>query len=289
MQNSKFKMGSWSRANFAFFILNFALAALCAACGNPRKDPQSPSPESAPREAPQPPARLAVRARQGQVIRVERTLKVREQTKSDIVVLEAVETTLNENTLVDELGRALVVTRKYEQSLTRLGSEGARIDETRNPLHGVTLELRRDAAGMATATVIDGKADVGKQKFLIDGFDAALLPQGEVREGDRWQVDAHDLAREGGLNSMIAAQGFTVEKNELSVRISELTPKRATLELDWHLTGSFDKTPAVLAFSGSLDFDREHEMITRFKLDGGRQADKGFTRQITISVQRSRQ
>jgi hypothetical protein len=269
---------------FAFCVLSFAFPT---ACGNPRKDPPPANIEK-PMEAPVPAARLAIRAKQGQTIRVERTLKVREQTKNDIVVLEAIETTQNTNTLVDELGRALIVTRKYEQSLTRLGSEGGRIDETKNPLHGITLELRRDAGGMATATVVDGKADVGNQKFLIDGFDAALLPQGEVREGDRWQVDNYDLAREGGLNSMIAAQGFKVEKNDLSVRVSELTTKRATLELDWRLTGSFDKTPAVLAFTGSLDFDREQELITRFKLDGGRQAEKGFTRQITITVIRSR-
>lgn len=272
------------------FSLYVALAAalLCAACTNPRKDPP-PQPDSRPVDQPAARAKLALRARQGQVVRIERTLKVREQTQNDVLVLEALETSLNEATLVDELGRALVVKRQYEQSLTRLGSEGGRIDETKNPLHGITLELRRDAGGLATATVIDGEppagVDVTKQKFLIDGFDAALLPVGEVKEGDRWQVSADELAREGGLNSLLT--GFKVEKNELTVRVSELTAKRATLELDWRLTGSFDKTPAVMAFSGSLEFDRERALIARFTLSGGRQAEKGFARQISIAIARS--
>ena len=287
MKNSKCKIGSSSRANFAFFVLNFALAALCAGCTNPRKDPP-PQPEQQPAEKPVERAKLSLRARQGQTVRVERTLKVREQTQNDVLVLEALEISLNEATLVDELGRALLVRRRYEQSLTRLGSEGGRIDETKNPLHGITLELRRDAGGLATATVVDGTppagTDVTKQKFLIDGFDAALLPSGEVKENDRWQVPPDELAREGGLNSLLS--GFKVDKNDLTVRVSELTPKRATLELDWNLTGSFDKTPAVMAFSGSLEFDREHALIARFTLNGGRQAEKGFTRQIGSAVTR---
>ena len=282
-------MGSMTRARFEFCIFNFALAALCAACTNPRKDPP-PHPENRPAEQTVLRAKLALRAKQGQVVRVERTLKVREQTQNDILVLEALEVSLNEAALVDELGRALVVRRKIEQSLTRLGSEGGRIDETKNPLHGITLELRRDAGGLATATVVVGTppagTDVSKQKFLIDGFDAALLPNGEIKESDRWRVPPEELAREGGLNSLLS--GFKVEKNELSVRVSELTPKRATLELDWSLTGSFDKTPAVMAFSGSLEFDRDQAMISRFTLNGGRQAEKGFTRQISITVTRSR-
>ncbi len=282
-------MGSMTRARFAFCILNFALAALSAACTNPRKDPP-PQPDNKPAEAPVARAKLALRAKQGQVVRVERTLKVRERTANDVLVLEALETSLNEATLVDELGRALVVRRRIEQSLTRLGSEGGRIDETKNPLHGITLELRRDAGGLATATVVDGTppagTDVSKQKFLIDGFDAALLPSGEVKENDRWQVPPDELAREGGLNSLLS--GFKVEKNDLTVRVSELTPKRATLELDWNLTGSFDKTPTVMAFSGSLEFDRDQAMVTRFVLNGGRQAEKGFSRQISITVTRGK-
>ena len=278
-----------TRAHFAFCILNFALAALCAACTNPRKDPP-PQADNKPAEATVARAKLALRAKQGLVVRVVRTLKVREQTANDVLVLEALETSLNEATLVDELGRALVVTRKIEQSLTRLGSEGARIDETKNPLHGITLELRRDAGGLATATVVDGTppagTDVSKQKFLIDGFDAALLPSGEVKENDRWRVPPDELAREGGLNSLLS--GFKVEKNELNVRVSELTPKRATLELDWYLTGSFDRTPTVMAFSGSLEFDRDQAMVTRFVLNGGRQAEKGFSRQISITVTRGK-
>ncbi|CAG0963811.1 hypothetical protein PLCT2_00914 [Planctomycetaceae bacterium] len=290
MKNSKFKIGSSVRANFEFFILNFALAALCAACTNPRKDPP-PQPDNKPAEKPVERTKLSLRAKQGQIIRVERTLKVREQTQNDVLVLEALETALNEATLVDELGRALVVKRRIEQSLTRLGSEGGRIDETKNPLHGITLELRRDAGGLASATVVEGTlpagTDVSKQKFLIDGFDAALLPNGEVKENDRWRVPPDELSREGGLNSLLS--GFKVEKNELSVRVSELTPRRATLELDWNLTGSFDKVPAVMEFSGSLEFDRDLAVITRFTLNGGRQAEKGFARQISITVTRSKE
>ncbi|MBP9890289.1 MAG: hypothetical protein KBG84_00160 [Planctomycetes bacterium] len=279
-----------TQAHFAFCVLLSALAAACAACTNPRKDPP-PQPDNRPAEKPVDRAKLSLRAKQGQIIRVERTLRVREQTQNDVLVLEALESSLNEATLVDELGRALVLRRKIVQSLTRLGSEGGRIDETKNPLHGITLELRRDAGGLATATVVDGTppagTDVSKQKFLIDGFDAALLPSGEVKENDRWRVPPDELSREGGLNSLLS--GFKIEKNELNVRVSELTPKRATLELDWNLTGSFDKTPTVMAFSGSLEFDRDQAMVTRFVLNGGRQAEKGFSRQISISILRSRE
>ena len=60
------------------------------------------------------------------------------------------------------------------------GSEGGRIDETKNPLHGITLELRRDAAGMATATVIDGKADVGIYDKTTNTFGIVLSGGGTL-------------------------------------------------------------------------------------------------------------
>lgn len=292
MAHSQSTTGSSRLAICGLFVLS-ALAALLAACGNPRKDPEpQPADGSITREpvAPKLTAKLAPRCKQGQIFRVDRTLKVREQTANDIVVLEGLESSLSEVVSADEQGRALVLKRKIEKSLTRLGSEGGRIDETKNPLHGCTLELRRDAQGTASATVIEGSADIGKQKFLIDGFDAALLPLGEIREGDRWSVPADELDKPGGLNAMIAAQGFKIEKNELQVRVSELTEKRATLELDWQIIGSFGQAPAVMAFSGSLDFDREKELISRLSLDGGRTGPGGkFTRQITISVTRKRE
>lgn len=264
---------------------------LLGACANPRAE-NRPAPDPDPKEPrPRPAAlsaRLAPRHAVGQRYDTERLLKVREQTAGDIVVLEGIETTRSEVISADEQGQALIVRRHYEQSLTRLGSEGGRLDETRNPLHGCTLELRRDAQGTAGATLVEGKADVGRQRFLIDGFDAALLPAGEVHEGDRWNVPAEELARPGGLNSLISAQGFKIEKNELEVRVSELTERRATLDVDWRITGSFGQAPAVMTFKGSLDFDREAHLVSRFVLRGGRQAEGGHVQQITITVTRAR-
>lgn len=278
---------SWQRA------LAYASCSvfLLAACGNPRRDapPEDPPPVNQPTKPapepvkPPPVARSAVLAAQykaGQKFRTTRSLRVTEQTESGTVSTKADEITLTEVKEVDDNGRLIVAVRSCErsrQSFTR----GASPEEITGALEGAVLELRRaDATSPVTAKVIKGDAALAGPKFLLDGFDAALLPAGPVAEADNWSLQGTEVA---GLNALIEGLGFKIEKNRLDCRLAALSDTTAAITLDWRLTGSFGQVPAVLEFNGTLEFDRKIGLVKRFTLSGGRQ---GGGKSVEITVKR---
>ncbi|MCC6574796.1 MAG: hypothetical protein IT462_13535 [Planctomycetes bacterium] len=267
--------------------LILAVALLLAACGNPRREappedpPAKPAPEEPAKPAPVKDALLAVRYAVGQKFRTTRTLSVSEQTESGTVSTQADEITITEVKEVDGNGRLIAAIRSYDRSRQRF-ARGATPEETTGAIEGAVLELRRkDAASPVSATVIKGNPDLAGPKFLLDGFDAALLPAATVAEADNWSLQGAELL---GLNAIIEALGFKIEKNRLDCRVMALSEKTAAISLDWRLTGSFNQQPAVLEFTGTLEFDRVSGLIARFNLGGGRQ---GGGKSVEINVVRA--
>jgi hypothetical protein len=277
-----------------------ALAALLAlaGCTNPRanRDPgpdpernapagNEPAPDrpGAPRSEP-PRALLETAYSEGQRFRTTRTFEARETTKDDVLLTDALEVTLTEVLETDERGRLLRVRRSFERSENRFGSELRPREVVRGSLEGVTLELARVSGAQGPrveARVVAGEASLG-QKFVLEGFDAALLPVGETARGARWVVTSEELE---GLKNFIRATGFVIEKSTLACVLSELGEAQARIVVDWSLTGSFDQRPAVMDFRGALVFDRALKLVREFTLEGGRQ---GLEKpQIRMTVRRA--
>jgi hypothetical protein len=215
----------------------------------------------------------------GSTFRTTRTLRVEELTETERFVTEGDEVTLTRVLNVDERGRLLVIERTYELAETRFVQGFGEPKPAQGDLHGCTLELRRRQGG-ADAKLIAGEADIGRQAFLMDGFELALLPIDPVREADRWTLSAQALS---GLNKFVEAIGLKIDKNRLACVVSSITPERAEIALDWSLSGEFKESTAVMQFDGSLVFDRKQKLVSEFKLSGGRQGSK---QQIEIKLKR---
>lgn len=262
--------------------LALLLAVVLAACGNPQRDGSNAGP--APNQPRQPvpvekvllqPA-YAVDAR----FRTTRTLRVEELTASERYLTEGIEVTLTRVLSVDERGRLLGVERTWETSSTRFVRGFGNPEERAGELQGCTLELRRRQNGVE-ATVIAGEVSIRGQAFLMDGFEFALLPANPVAEGERWTLDAPELA---GLNRFIEATGFKIEKNSLTCVLSKVTPETAEVALDWQLSGQRGGATAVLQFAGSLVFNRKQKLVSALSLKGGRAGGAG--EQIEINLKR---
>lgn len=263
-------------------VVVVSMALFLAACGNPRRGaPLAPS-NNQPGPVPTPStAVLATRYSVGQRFRTTRTLAVREQTDSGFIVTQAEEVALTEVKLVDAQGRLLAIIRNGERSRTSHGPEGA-AQEATGALEGSVLELRRaDAVSPVSVSVHKGEASLANGKFLLDGFDTALLPAGAVAEGEVWNLEGLELA---GLNAIIEALGLKIENNRLSCRVTALGDATAAVSLYWRLSGMLRQQPTVMEFSGALELDRRSGLIRRFNLTGGRQ---GGGKSVEITVTRA--
>jgi hypothetical protein len=263
-------------------IACWLLVFFCCACGNPRANPE-PDNRQAPDNA-GPVSRPAVSLRPshqaGDSFRTTRVLRVEELTESERFFTESEEITLTEVVRVDDTGRMLGVRRTWERSATRLVRGYGKGEEGRGELDGCTLELNLRGSGVE-ARVLAGNPDIRGANLLIEGFDTGLLPLDPVREGDHWVLEGSRL---GGLNGFIEAMDFEIEKNRLTCQAAEITPGRARVSLQWSITGKWQGTAAVLEFSGEVSFDRQHRMVTAFRLGGGRQGSA--RQQIDIEVTR---
>jgi len=267
-----------------FWILALAAFTL-AACGNPRANPEPQPTNNQPANnvprVPRPAEKVtlqpsfAANAR----FRTTRTLRVEEITETERYLTESSEITLTRVLSVDERGRMLAIQCTFEQSLTRLTRGFGSPEEAQGDLHGSTLELRRRQGGVS-AEVVAGDASVGRQAFVIDGFEVALLPIDPVAEGDRWQLDAGALA---GLNKFIEAMGYSIEKNRVLCALGKVTPESAEVAIDWQISGDLKGRTAVLALTGTLTFDRKQKLVREVVITGGR---TGSGQQIEIRIKR---
>ena len=267
-------------------------ALVLAACGNPRRDaPLDTPPDPPPVNKPAPPEKQPVAAgvvleasyKVGQRFRTTRTLRVNELTNDGTINTTADEISVTEVKTVDPRGQLIRVVRSYERSRQSL-ARAHTPEEITGALEGAVLELvRENATAPVTATLVKGDNGLTGLKFLIDGFDAALLPAGDVEEGAAWSIAGKDIA---GLNAIVEALKFRIEKNRLDCRLVALSTKTAAISIDWRLTGSFNNVPAVLEFTGDIEFDREANLVRKFTLTGGRQ---GGGKSVDITVTRENQ
>jgi hypothetical protein len=174
------------------------------------------------------------------------------------------------------------VRRAWEASVTRFTRGYGAPEIARGELDGCTLELTQKA-GRVDAKVIAGDVSVRGANFLIEGFDSGLLPLDPVRASDFWVLEGSHLS---GLNGIIEAMEFKIEKNSLTCQVQSITPERAELSLEWRISGELRGTAAVLEFDGGLTYDRRSGLITAFSLKGGRQTDRRNSQQIEISITR---
>ena len=138
-------------------------------------------------------------------------------------------------------------------------------------------------ASSVDVKLVVGNASVRGANFLIEGFDTGLLPLDPVRESDFWVLEGSRLS---GLNRIIEAMQYVIDKNKLTCQLSELTPALARISLDWRISGEFQGAISVLEFTGELVFDRKHKLISHFELKGGRQSERSAAQQIEISIAR---
>jgi hypothetical protein len=270
--------------------LTLIVLSLClAACGNPRRDPQpqignTPAVDRPNGETPQPERKVRLQAAYevGARFRTTRKLRVEELTVDERYLTEATEITLTEVQRVDDAGRLLAVRRAWEQNRTRFTRGYGAGEEATGELHGCTLQLVQRANGVY-ATVLTGDASVAGNNFVLEGFDAGLLPISAVGEGDAWRVEGAQLA---GLNRFIEAIDFKIEKNRLQCALATLTPDSATITLQWSVSGEMSRNAAVLEFTGKMTYNRKTRMIEAFELSGGRQSQGGPRQQISIEVTR---
>lgn len=269
--------GHWS--------LVIAVACLLVACTNPRANlPASNEPAEAPPgpEVERQTARMSVSHAVGASYRTTRTLRVEELTADGPVVVESEEVTLTTVLRVDESGRALAVRRSWEASSSSLSRDGRPAERATGELDGVTLELTQRASGVE-ARVLAGEINVGRQQFVLEGFDSGLLPADAVQRGQSWTLEAEQLA---GLNRLIEALEFRIERNRLTCAVAAISAEAVEVALDWRVTARRAGQPAVLRFTGTLKYDRRQRLITSFNLDGGRLGDAGVSSEVEIRIRR---
>lgn len=257
---------------------------LLAACSNPRAYPPANTPPA--NNTPDPAretqsVRLRVGYNPGDTFRTTRTLSVSEKTDTDDYYTTSEEITLTSVLRVDESGRMLAVRRAWELSASTLTVNRGTPQQVKGELDGCTLELTQRSSGVE-ARVLVGNVDPGRQQFVIEGFDAGLLPADPVRRGDTWTLEGEQLA---GLNRLIEALEFKVQTNRLTCAVASIDPDAAFLSLDWRVTAEYAGRPAVLRFSGELRYDRNQRLISDFTLAGGRLGDS-TTQQVEITVKR---
>jgi hypothetical protein len=281
MTNNQSPVTNW---RIPLVIGNWLLVIAVSACGNPRVNPPANNTPSNDEPTPKERATISLRpvSKVGDRFRTSRVLRVEETTGAERYLTESEEVTLTEVLRVDDSGRMMAVRRAWEASVTRFTRGFGKPDEARGELDGCTLELTQKA-GRVDAKLIAGNVSLRGANFLIEGFDSGLLPLDPVRENDFWVMEGSHLS---GLNGIIEAMEFEIEKNALTCQVVEITPDAAELSLDWRISGELRGTAAVLEFSGSLTFSRKHDMITAFSLKGGRQADRRSNQQVEISITR---
>ncbi len=272
-------------------VLIVVLGGLAAACGNPRVNDAGP-PANAPDNRPannQPTGPVPSPAISLQPVyaadarfRTTRTLRVEELTATERYLTESTEVTLTRVLGIDERGRLLALRRDYELSNTRLTKGFGDGEAAAGILQGAILELRR-RQGVVQVKVLAGDSSLARQNFLMDGFELALLPMDEVRQGDRWVLDAGALA---SLNKFIEAVGYKIEKNKLTCVLAAVTADSAEISLDWQITGEFSGKPAVLGFEGTVVFDRKQKLVRQVSITGGRPTGEGARQQIEIGLKR---
>lgn len=271
-------IGNWS--------LVIALLALLAACSNPRANlpPSNEATPAAPRgpEAERQSVRMMVSHSVGARYRTSRSLRVEELTADGPVVVESEEVTLTTVLRVDESGRALAVRRSWEASSSSLSRDGRPAERASGELEGSTLELAQRASGVE-ASVLAGNVNVGRQQFVIEGFDSGLLPADAVQRGQTWALEGEQLA---GLNRMIEALDFRIERNRLTCNVAAISEESVDVALDWRVTARRNGQPAVLRFTGTLKYDRAQRLVTAFALNGGRLGDDGPSSQVEIFIRR---
>jgi hypothetical protein len=209
-------------------------------------------------------------------------LRVRERTETDDLVIESEEVTLTTVLRVDESGRIMAVRRSWESSTTSLSRDGRAPEQARGELDGCTIELTQRASG-TEAKVLVGGVDIGRQQLLIEGFDTGLLPAGTVKHNQVWELAGEQLS---GLNRLIEAMGFTLEKNRLICVVPKVTADSIEISLDWRVTAEYNRRPAVLRFTGKLVYSRKDRLIRELDLSGGRLGDAGPASEVEIRVRR---
>jgi hypothetical protein len=288
MTNDQFPIARTRRLSLVIgnCSLVIAVSVLLAACTNPRANlPAANEPAAeAPRgpEAERQTVRMSVSHSVGARYRTSRTLRVEELTADGSVVVESEEVTLTTVLRVDESGRALAVRRSWEASGSSLSRDGRPAERAAGELDGVTLELTQRASGVE-ARVIVGDVSVGRQQFVLEGFDSALLPADAVQRGQSWTLEGEQLA---GLNRLIEALGFRLERNRLSCNVAAISDESVDVALDWRVTARRAGQPAVLRFTGTLRYDRGQRLITSFALNGGRLGDEGVSSEVEIRIRR---
>ncbi len=269
-------------------IVLAACVALVAGCSNPRA-PQPANNEAPPANAERggqgevESVRLITPHKVGQRYRTTRTLRVEEKTESDHLVITSEEVTLTQVLRVDETGRPLAVKRGWEAGSTTVVANGGTPDRKQGELDGCTLELTQQASGVDVRVLV-GEVDVGRQQFVIEGFDAALLPLDPVKRAQTWKLEGTRLS---GLNALIEAMGFKLQRNALTCAVSAITADTVEVGLDWRITAEQAGRPAVLRFTGSFTYNRNERLVTNVTLKGGRLADSGVSNAVEINIRRT--
>jgi hypothetical protein len=271
------------------FAALLAIAIAVAGCSNPRAPERTGNfgapPASADRggQAEAESVRLIAPHKVGQRYRTTRTLRVEEKTETDNLVITSEEVTLTQVLRVDESGRPLGVKRSWEAGSTTVVANGGTPDRKQGELDGCTLELTQRASGVDVRVLV-GEVDVGRQQFVIEGFDAALLPIDPVKRAQTWKLEGTRLS---GLNALIEAMGFKLQRNALTCAVSAITADTVEVSLDWRITAEQAGRPAVLRFTGSFVYDRTERLVTRVALKGGRLADSGVSNAVEINIRRT--
>ena len=173
---------------------------------------------------------------------------------------------------------AAVREKRYEDAYAMLSREA------RRELSLEEFERRLAESPEETALLLDGlgaSSEEATVRAVITGKNGETLEL--VYEGDAWRVEGAQLA---GLNRFIEAIDFKIEKNRLQCALATLTPEKATITLQWSVSGEMSRNAAVLEFSGEMTYDRKTRMITAFQLKGGRQSQGGPRQQISIEITR---
>ncbi len=279
------QISSW-RGNVGW-LAACLLFTVGAGCSNPRTNPGgNQAPPTATQnggETREETVRLATPHEAGQRYRTTRTLRVQEKTASDELVINSEEVTLTRVLSVDASGRQLAVQRSWEASTTTVVANGGQPQRQSGELEGCTLELTQRSASV-DARVLVGDLNPGGRKFLIEGFDAALLPIEPVTRGQSWALEGPQLA---GLNALIEAMGFKLQRNSLTCAVTHLDDREVRISLDWRVTADHAGRPAVLRFTGTLVYSRPLRMVTRVDLDGGRLGADAISSDVELRVRRA--
>jgi hypothetical protein len=284
----------------AVCALTVVVAAALSGCGGlntTTKTVESPGKFEQPGKAAEKPVAPAagstvirLRSGAGEKIRTRRKMVVTEMLEGGQKIKATVDEAYLQTVLrVDADSAPVLVNRLYERYETSVEKPGGEAQRESGPLEGSEIELSQREDGV-TARVISGKANSTQLAgMLISGFDAALLPAGQVASGDTWKPGDAAMA---GFAAVVRGLGVETEKSSATCRYIGETEKNglklARVAVDWQLTGTIRKgSPVVFRLSGEIAVDVKRGFVSTVEFTGGRVLADGRVEQaIAISITR---